>query len=52
MVETLVSIVTGVVTIASILANFTETTKDDKAVSDFRVKLEKFVNLLAINLKG
>lgn len=52
MIETAVAIVTGVVTIASILANFTETTKDDQAVSDFRAKLEKFVNLLAINLKG
>lgn len=42
-----ITIVTSVVTIASVIANFTKTDADNKFVA----KISAFVNLLAFNFK-
>ena len=44
--ETLIAIITGVVTIASLVASLTPTPKDDTIVG----KIYKFVDLLALNI--
>jgi len=45
--ETLVAIVTGIVTVASLVANLTPSAKDDGWVA----KVSKWVNYLALNFK-
>lgn len=45
--ETLIAIVTGIVTVASLVANLTPSDKDNTWVS----KISKWVDYLALNLK-